>query len=326
VAVTACKHHFLSFRDGFAQVTLIDVKKENLACSKEGSIYLEEILVRSPRKGSLTAKTEIERQSDVKITFDTRFFIDGVTDNISTAQQDVKSSPQLLGGFSHRTFTKTVSKVTEDLMLKQVVQPLLRNMPLLVVKTITKQQKFRKRKDSDKDTSKDDKDKKLGRVGMKSRDSSKERDKRKQQGNLYVKIHVYDPEGDVEKTVEKLEGYRPLFYCWRLPRSWTSCLHNEHSLDLKAVALGIEAHACVDWSSDRNCLHIAAETLEAREEFRHEVQTYLDEHVHWAQTKPLSGNEARFLQELRWEQIQDLRRPGQDLDISLGKPDREGRT
>ena len=39
----------------------------------------------------------------------------------------------------------------------------------------------------------------------------------------------------------------------------------------------------------------------------------------------LSGNEARFLQELRWEQIQGARRPEQALDISLGKADGEGR-
>ena len=40
---------------------------------------------------------------------------------------------------------------------------------------------------------------------MKGRDSSREREKRKAQGKLYVKIHVYGPEGDVAAAEEKIE-------------------------------------------------------------------------------------------------------------------------
>ena len=182
-----------------------EVKKENLDCSKGGSIYLEEILVRNPREGSLAAKMEIERQRNVKITFDKRFVIEGSSKNVAAAQQDVKLSPLLLGGFAQKTFTKPGSKVTETLVLKQVVQPLLRSMPHLVVKMNTKQQGFRRRRDSEKDPRDEERDSRAGRVGVKGRDSSREREKRKAQGNLYVKIHVYGPAGDVAAAEEKIE-------------------------------------------------------------------------------------------------------------------------
>ena len=54
--------------------------------------------------------------------------IEGSSKNVAAAQQDVKLSPLLLGGFAQKTFTKPGSKVTETLVLEQVVQPLLRSI------------------------------------------------------------------------------------------------------------------------------------------------------------------------------------------------------
>lgn len=111
-----------------------------------------------------------------------------------------------------------------------------------------------------------------------------------------------------------------------MPRSWSSCLSNavkDGILDLHAIAR--DSQTRFDFISDQGFLHIAADSREATEDFKQEIQTYLDDNVRWTETKSLTPSEARFLRELRWEQIEAARQPQQALEISPPRDAGEGR-
>lgn len=201
--VMAAQQHLLSFRNN--SMSSVNVKKENLGCSKEASVYLEKILERQPRQASIDAKREIELQHGVKITFQKRLMIEGRPENVQAAQQAVKSCPALLGGFTQKSLTKLGSKVMESLVVDQVLEPLKQKLPYLVVKTFTMQEDSRPRRDSGKDRIEGEKQARTESGSGKRRDSSKEREKRKPSSKFLVKIHLCGAGGDVETAVETLE-------------------------------------------------------------------------------------------------------------------------